>query len=217
MSRPTGSRAVPPRTRRPLSTVVLLALVGLGATEAALAQQDPGGTDWPCPQVLVRRISLPAVWSGPSIEGMNWRNDPIRVERVARLAARRTPIEDARKTIEDVANAVGSRKDFELVALFAGLFETLDAERTEVIDGLVRFGRKQRDLAETIKSEQAAIREGRAAPGTAPDAQPATTRLEWNLRVFEERRHALASVCESPALIEQRLFALARAIEQALD
>lgn len=194
--------------------MLVIALVTV--SHASRAQGlDP--SDWPCPQVLVRQISLPAVWSGPPIDGVTWRGDPARVERIARLAARRNSIEDAQRTIEDVATAAGPRKTPELLALFAGLFETLDAERTQVIDGLVRFGRKQRDLAEAIKAEQAALR-GTAEPrGDAPDPESAVTRLNWNLRVFEERRQALASACESPALIEQRLFALARIIQQSFD
>ncbi len=195
--------------------VMLVALCGMCPSSAVLAQES-GAADWPCQQVLVRRISLPAVWSGPSIDGIGWRKDAARADLVARLAARRTPVEEAQRSIDEFATAAGPRKDAELVALFAGLFETLDAERTQVVDGLVRFGRKQRELAEAIKAEQSVLRGG-TEPGKAPVAEPAATRLQWNLRIFEERRQALAFVCESPALIEQRLFALARTIEQALD
>lgn len=198
-----------------VGAALAFSLTTLGPSDISLAQ-DSDASDWPCQQVLVRRISLPAVWSGPPIEGVAWRKDPVRAILVARLAARRTPVEEAQKSIEEFAAEAGPRKDAELVALFAGLFETLDAERTQVIDGLIRFGRKQRELAETIKSEQSALR-GATEPGKASVGDPAATRLEWNLRVFEERRQALVSVCESPASIEQRLFALARTIEQNLD
>jgi hypothetical protein len=193
-----------------------LLLAGLLVSSTAFAQSEDS-SDWPCRQVLIRRISLPAVWSGPSIEGIDWHKDPTRAGLVARLAARRTPIEEAAKAIDELETNAGARKDRELVALFAGLYETLDRERTEVIDGLVRFGRKQRELAETIKAEQSTLRGAAERHVETPEARSAATRLEWNLRIFEERRQALASVCESPALIEQRLFALARAIEQSLD
>lgn len=216
MIRPAGSRARSARSGAFARMALLLASCGSSASHPALAQ-DAKLSDWPCPQVLVRKISLPAVWSGPPIRDVKWRQDPARIELVARLAARRMPIEEARRSIEDFTAKAGTTKNAELVALFAGLFETLDAERTEVIDGLVRFGRKQRELAETIKTEQAALRGGNKAPAEAADGVSATARLEWNLRIFEERRQALASVCESPALVEQRLFALARTIEQNLD
>jgi hypothetical protein len=195
---------------------LLLAVTIVCLSKASLAQ-DSAASDWPCPQILVRRISLPAIWSGPAIDGIDWRNNPARVETIARLAARRTPLEDAQKSIEDIAATAGARKEAELLAVFAGLFETVDAERTEVIDGLVRFGRKQRELAETIKSDQAALRAKAEPNGKASDGLSAATRMQWNLRIFEERRQALASVCESPALIEHRLFALARTIQQNFD
>jgi hypothetical protein len=51
-----------------------------------------------------------------------------------------------------------------------------------------------------------------------PDAdQRRVDQLEWDTRVFEERRKTINSVCEVPVVIEQRLFALARAIQQSLE
>jgi 16S rRNA A1518/A1519 N6-dimethyltransferase RsmA/KsgA/DIM1 with predicted DNA glycosylase/AP lyase activity len=44
-----------------------------------------------------------------------------------------------------------------------------------------------------------------------------TNRVEWDTRIFEERRKTMNFVCEVPVLIEQRLFALARAIQQSLE
>jgi hypothetical protein len=43
------------------------------------------------------------------------------------------------------------------------------------------------------------------------------SRVEWETRVFEERQKTIGYVCEVPVLIEQRLFALARAIAQSLE
>jgi hypothetical protein len=41
--------------------------------------------------------------------------------------------------------------------------------------------------------------------------------LTWSLRVFDERQRSLRFVCEVPVLIEQRLFALSRMIQSALQ
>jgi len=41
-------------------------------------------------------------------------------------------------------------------------------------------------------------------------------RVQWDTRVFEDRRRALTYVCEAPVLIEQRLGALARTIAAAM-
>ena len=122
--------------------------------------------------------------------------------------------------IEDFAQSQGAGKTKKLVSVFAGLFETLNDERSQVIEGLLRFGAKQKELAEKIRAENALPREG---PGKPPpdagkqDAETAARDLEWDLRVFDERHQSLAYVCETPTLIEQRLFALARVIQRSLD
>ena len=43
------------------------------------------------------------------------------------------------------------------------------------------------------------------------------SRVEWDTRIFDERNKTIGYVCEVPVLIEQRLFALARAIQQSLE
>ena len=43
------------------------------------------------------------------------------------------------------------------------------------------------------------------------------SRVEWDARIFDERSRTIGYVCEVPVLIEQRLFVLARAIQQALE
>ena len=64
---------------------------------------DPRYPDWPCNQIKVPEISVAAVWAGPPIDDVDkaWEQDPAIRELVARLAARRTPLADAEKTISD--------------------------------------------------------------------------------------------------------------------
>ena len=187
---------------------------------AAERKSDPPEQNWPCHQILVGRLSLAAVWSGPSIEGLEWRNDQAVADIVARLAARRTPLDDAERAIEDFAQSQGASKSKKLVAVFAGLFETLNDERSQVIEGLLRFGAKQKELAEKIRAENALPREepGKGSPqASRQDGETVASDLEWDLRIFDERRQSLTYVCETPALIEQRLFALARVIQRRLE
>ncbi len=199
---------------------ILAALSPSGAaTEGAgRATPDP---DWPCRQILVATISLPAVWSGPSIDAVKWRGDAGIVDLVTRLVARRMPLDEAERAIDDFAKSKSADKEAQLTALFAGLFETLDGERAQVIDGLRRFGHRQKELAAKIREENAAIQSGSA--GSSPnqvdgsDQKADTDALALDLRLFEERRQALTYVCETPTLIEQRLFALARAIQNNLN
>jgi hypothetical protein len=203
-----------------LRLIVLTVTLKSALVVAAETKADSPERNWPCHQILVGQLSVAAVWSGPSIEGLAWRNDQAVANIVARLAARRTPLDDAERAIEDFAQSQGASNTKKLVSVFAGLFETLNDERTQVIEGLLRFGAKQKELAGKIRAENALSRE---APGTEPpdagkqDAETVARDLEWDLRVFDERRQSLAYVCETPALIEQRLFALARVIQRSLE
>jgi hypothetical protein len=206
---------------RAIAWVVITLTAMFKTVPAGVAQ--PGAShpnpDWPCRQILVGRLSVAAVWAGPSIEGIAWRNEEPIADIVAKLAARRTPIEDAERTIEDFARSQGAGKTKKLIAVFAGLFETLNDERTQVIEGLLRFGAKQKELADKIRAENALAREG---PGKKPDtseqnAKTVAQDLEWDLRVFDERYQSLTYVCETPTLIEQRLFALAKVIQRNLE
>ena len=180
---------------------------------------DSRERNWPCHQIMVGRLSVAAVWSGPSIEGLAWRNDQPVADIVASLAARRTPLDDAERAIEDFAQSRGASKTKKLVSVFAGLFETLNDERTQVMEGLLRFGAKQKELAGRIRAENALPREGpgKASPHASRYVEAGARDLEWDLRVFDERRQSLTYVCETPALIEQRLFALARVIQRSLE
>jgi hypothetical protein len=218
-----GSRPATWRRRWRKAALRLVALaVTLEAVSAVAAEpkSDSPELNWPCRQILVGRLSLAAVWSGPTIEGLAWRNDQAVADLVARLAARRTPLEDAERAIEDFAKAQGASKSKKLIAVFAGLFETLNDERTQVIDGLLRFGAKQSELAAKIRAENALPPDqaARRLPDTAKqDADTVARDLEWDLRVFDERHQSLIYVCETPTLIEQRLFALARVIQRNLE
>jgi hypothetical protein len=216
-SRPVNWR----RWRRKAALRLVVLTVMLEAASVAAAQPKAAAPErnWPCHQILVGQLSLAAVWSGPSIEGLAWRDDQAVADIVAKLAARRTPLEAAERTIEDFAQAQGAAKTKKLVAVFAGLFETFNDERTQVIEGLLRFGAKQKELAAKIRAENALSREGSdKEPRTSGRGEESVARdLEWDLRVFDERRQSLTYVCETPALIEQRLFALARIIQRNLE
>jgi len=203
-----------------LRLIALTATLEAASVVAAEPTADPPERNWPCRQILVGRLSLASVWSGPSIEGLAWRDDQAVADIVARLAARRTPVDDAERAIEDFAQSQGANKTKKLLSVFAGLFETLNDERTQVIEGLLRFGAKQKELAEKIRAENALPREGpgKESPhASRQDGETVAGDLEWDLRVFDERRQSLTYVCEAPALIEQRLFALARVIQRSLE
>jgi hypothetical protein len=209
---------------------MFLAVCGLCVQTVATCAAN---SDWPCRQILVNRIALPTVWAGPPIDDIDWKDDAQIAAFAARLAARRMPVEDAQRMIEDFSKTLGREKAAKLTSLFAALFEILNNERSHVIAGLERFGRRQKELADKIRSDASLMRSAQneprieQGPAAANDNQPAGAtaatspsfqeRLQWDVRIFEDRRRSIGYACEVPAIIEQRLFALARAIQKELD
>jgi DNA polymerase III alpha subunit len=197
-----------------VAAVIELALHGM-----ALAA-DPRFPDWPCNQVKVPEISVAAVWAGPAIDdvGNAWEDDAMIKEVVARLAARRTPLDDVQKAISDVITGTEAERQKKAKLIFAGLFKTLNHERSEVMRGIERYFRKQREFSDQIRSTILQLRELQdRSDADQSKIDELTNRVEWDTRIFEERRKTMNFVCEVPVLIEQRLFALSRVIQQSLE
>lgn len=199
---------------------VFVAVMIGGAAPDARADGQPAAGDWPCKQVRVPDVALAGVWNGPAIDDGSsiWRNDPAIAELVARLRPRRTPLPEAERLVAAFASTAGEQRKARLLLLFAGVYESMNDERHEVIAGLDRFGRRLKGMAGEARAATDAMRavQDRQPPDT--DAiQKASEALQWRLRLFEEQRRMIGYVCESPALIEQRLGALARIIASAME
>src|SRR5262245_16444590 len=200
-------------------SLAMAAAIELGLRGTSLAA-DPRFPDWPCNQIKVPEISVAAVWAGPPIDdvGNAWEEDATIKDLVARLAARRTPLDDAQKAIADAVTGTESDGKKKAKLIFAGLFKTLNHERSEVMGGIERYARKQKEFSEQIRSTILQLRELQDRPDLDQSRiEELTNRVEWDTRIFEERRKTMNFVCEVPVLIEQRLFALARAIQQSLE
>ena len=190
-----------------------------GIARPALAA-DPRYPDWPCNQIKVPEMSVAAVWAGPPIDDVDsiWEQDPAVRNLVAQLAARRTPLEDAEKIISDAITGDPAERQRKAKLIFAGLFKALNHERNEVMNGIERFSRKQREFADQVRSTILQLRELQNTPGhDQSKVDELISRVEWDTRIFDERSKTIGYVCEVPVLIEQRLFALARAIQQSLE
>jgi hypothetical protein len=180
---------------------------------------DPRYPDWPCTQAKVPEISIAAVWAGPPLDAVSgrWKDDAKVSALVATLAARRTPLEEAQKAITEYLNGAAD-KTASGKLLFAGLFDSLNAQRSQVLNGLERVTRKQREAADKIRSDTLALQ---ALQGETPPDQAKIdelgNQLVWQTRIFEDRRNVIKFVCEVPTAIDQRLFALGRTIQQEIE
>jgi hypothetical protein len=189
------------------------------STECGLAA-DPRYPDWPCVQAKVPEISLAAVWAGPPLDDATekWKNDAKVSALVPILAARRTPLEEAKKAVTEFLTGSAAEKTETGKLLFAGLFETLNAQRNSVLNGLERVTRRQREAADKIRSDTLALHALQdASPPDQPKIDELSNQLIWETRIFEDRRRVIGFVCEVPTAIDQRLFALGRVIQQEME
>jgi hypothetical protein len=198
---------------------IISAFFLVASTSACLAA-DPRYPDWPCAQPKVPEISMAAVWAGPSLDDVagKWKDDAKVSALVAKLAARRTPMEEAHKDVADFLTGSAQEKTMKGKLLFSGLFDTLNAQRSSVMNGLERVMRKQRAAVEKIKADTVALQDmqGAASPDQAK-VDELGNQLNWETRIFEDRRRVLKFVCEVPTTIDQRLFALGREIQQDME
>ena len=206
-------------TMRLTTAAALAAWIALTASAGSAFAADPRYPDWPCAQAKVPEISLAAVWAGPPLDDVQskWKDDPKISALVAKLSVRRTPIDEAEKSIgEFLSNSPEKNTSGKL--LFAGLFDTLNAQRASVMSGLERITRKQRDEADKIRSDALALQglQSAASPDQAK-IDELGNQLTWETRIFEDRRRVVKFVCEVPTAIDQRLFALGRAIQQDME
>jgi hypothetical protein len=201
--------------------LVIPVLLAVAASTQDGFAADPRFPDWPCAQAKVPEISLAAVWAGPPLDDVQdkWKDDAKVAALVTKLAARRTPLDEAEKTIaEFLTGTVGADKTATGKLLFAGLFDTLNAQRSSVMNGLERVMRKQREVVDRVRSDTIALQELQSAP--SPDQAKIDelgNQLNWETRIFEDRRRVVKFVCEVPTAIDQRLFALGRAIQQDIE
>jgi hypothetical protein len=177
--------------------------------------------DWPCIQPRVESLSAAAFWSGPPIEeaAKTWREKPEIANLVANVVSRRIPVEDAEKMIAEFAAGHKGDKDA-LTVVFAGAFTELNTLRTQIIRGIERFSRSMRGLSDNLNKTRAELNSLTALPEKNEQQrariQELQTRVQWDTRLHNERQNTLRYVCETPVILEQRVFAIARAVQNEM-
>ncbi len=191
----------------------LTCLCVLAAASPAFAA--PEG-DWPCIQPRVVTLGVAQMWSGPPLDQAfaRWRDDAEVAALVRSLVPRRVTMDEAAAAIDRFAAAAGPQKTEKLTLLFAGLFEIINADRQRLVGGIERYARRQRALSEDI-GETARTLSDASIPASQKEA--IEERLRWDRRIYDERNQSLIYVCETPVILEQRAFGLAREIARHLE
>jgi hypothetical protein len=181
------------------------------------------GSDWPCEQVQRPEISAGSVWHGPDPEGAaaaSWRDNHAVAALVEQIAPRRMPQDQAIDAVHRFSAGYKDDREPVLTALFAGLFETMSDERSQIIRGIKHFNSRQDSLSQRIQEgwkQLDTLDPSSADPKIIEQRITLQQTIDWDSRVFDDREHLLPVICQQPSVIEQRLFALSRAIQEDLN
>ena len=180
---------------------------GTESPGAASENAQPAPTEWPCEQPLRPQMSIGAMWQGPALdEESDWRKVPGVAALVDQIAPRSMPEEEAVENIRRfAAGHDGAERTKVLGDVFLGLFETLSAERNDIVRGIKRFYRRQDALARRI--EEGWKKLGEIDPNaTDPVTRPVDRCRAESVRLYDAGRPASRSSSELKKKLPNRLF-----------
>ena len=177
--------------------------------------------EWPCVQVLVPEIVPAVVWPEIIDESLigAWKEDESVTAMVEKLSDLDEFTESERQLIDDFVESVPV--DFRastLNMLADGIVTLSNQRRTQYIDGIKRYTRQQISIAQQIESTLNLIAELESQP--APESVTRQAEIEetlhWHQRVYDQREHAIRSLCDRPVELEEKLSVVLRELAQYL-
>ena len=98
-------------------------------------------------------------------------------------------------------------RDEKMTFLFAGLYQKAKDRRSRQYVGIIKFVERQESLRKAIGSASKQIRKLRKEKVNQEDKRyvDASSQLEWNTRVFDQRTKLTEYICEEPVFNTQRL------------
>lgn len=189
--------------------LALAFVLALAAPVSAAEFDDP---TWPCIQRKVETLSLGLIWQHPVPESDI--TDPELSRDVAeladRLAIRRLALEDLRPAVAEFAETWDGSADA-LSRVLGRTFHALDTRRTRIISGIGEVSLGQIALAERIDATRLAMDAETARDEPDFDKVDALEeRLDWDQVIYTDRQRSITYLCETPQLIEKRIFAVAQ-------
>lgn len=190
------------------------------------AFRAPGGEepDWPCEQRYVADLSWGTIWTGPNLDEplKTWERDALARDQAVAVASDDTEEKDGVKMIDAFASKLtGSdkEKDKELTTLFAGIFDSMNSQRSAMLRGIKRFVGRQAAVVKKLNElqDKARAMEAKGIEKYDPKMSDLNKQIYWNTRVYDERNKLTHYVCDEPILLEERLGAYARAVEAHLS
>ena len=197
-----------------LRATLILAALGCAAPVAAADFSDP---TWPCIQRKVGALSVGLMWPQP-IEPQEFSpevEDAVE-ELVGRLTLRRLPVEEVQPAVDSFAEAQGT--DPALIGhVFELAFNNLNSLRSRIIAGIEEYSLSQIDLSVRIDAARQEMNAEMAKDDPDFDrVDELEEQIAWDERIYTDRRQSLTYVCETPVLLEKRLYAISQMLQAKL-
>lgn len=192
-------------------TLVIAAFLGASKGWAA----DYSDPTWPCVQRKVERLSVGLMWPQPipetAPEDASVRDDIH--DLATRLAVRRIPVEELRDDVAGFAEA--HQGDPALLGMvFDDVFGSLSGRRTQIISGIGEFSLSQIALSERIEAARQEMDAEMAKDEPNFDRVDALEeQLDWDQTIYSDRQQSITYLCETPVLLEKRLFEIAQMLQ----
>lgn len=189
----------------------------LASTALPALGADYSDPTWPCVARKVESLSLGLMWPHPVPEADSV-TDPALQADVAELAdalgLRRVELETLRPAVESFAETYsGDPKALGLV--FARVFNSLNKRRSRIITGIGEFSLNQIALADKIDLAREEM--DSVLQASAPDFDRADVleeQLDWDQLIYTDRQRSIQYLCETPQIIERRLFSIGQMLQQ---
>ncbi|MGK7755727.1 MULTISPECIES: hypothetical protein [unclassified Roseovarius] len=199
-----------------MRTLIITAFAGFLSIPAPLTAEDFSDPTWPCVQRKVETLSLGLMW--PIALPENEVEDAALAADIGdlagTLAVRRLEMDALRQAAEDFVGRWPEDKEANLGRAFAQTFKTLNTRRSQIINGIADFSLGQIALAEKI--DEMRLEMDTALEAEEPDydrIDELEERLDWDQVIYSDRQQSITYLCETPQLIEKRLFAIAQMLQ----
>ncbi len=192
-----------------------LVSLGLAAPVQAADFSDP---TWPCIQRKVENLSIGLMWPHEIAEikmtpELAEESDDL----ASSLALRRIDLDQANEYVTAFADTHG-REAALMGHIFENVFNQLNSRRSLIISGIEDFSLKQIEMSERINTTRSEMQTLMAADEPDYDSvDRLEEQIDWEERIYTDRQKSLVYVCETPVLLEQRLYAIAQMLSDQIE
>jgi hypothetical protein len=187
------------------------------AARAAPPARDP---DWPCPQILVAKLSPANYWSGPLAQAAaDWHAEPKLADLIDAVSPRGVATAAGTSRLAAFADQVPQdARARVLPLLFAGLVDRTNEERDVIITRIKELGARQRALAKRIEADEARLQQlpENATGDTAAERAGIIERHDLLVRSYHDIGATLGYACQVPSDLDARLGAYAQTLAARL-